>query len=252
MRLGILSSGTGWHVADLARAATAIGHVAVNIDFRRLSAGVAIVREPLARVDAVIVRTMPPGSLEQVVFRMDLLQRVEARGVPVLNSPRCLETTLKTKEFAPFTSYLGVSGKDFSTRDGVLFQDSRVRFGDISDGMNNTLMLGERPASADLQFGWWYAGIGQAGTGSADLILGVREQNLQPIFSGSPCGPGAYPFSQGGFENPCAMFHFCSPHSGGANFAVADGSVRCLSYAADASMPALASRAGGEIATIPD
>ena len=91
MRLGILSSGTGWHVADLVRAASALGHVAVKIDFRRLSAGVAIAPDPLADVDAVIVRTMPPGSLEQVVFRMDLLQRVEARGVPVLNAPRCLE-----------------------------------------------------------------------------------------------------------------------------------------------------------------
>jgi RimK family alpha-L-glutamate ligase len=91
MRLGILCSGTGWHVADLVRAASELGHVAVKIDFRRLAAGVAVGPEALADVDAVIVRTMPPGSLEQVVFRMDLLQRVEARGVPVLNAPRCLE-----------------------------------------------------------------------------------------------------------------------------------------------------------------
>ena len=139
-----------------------------------------------------------------------------------------------------------------TTKDGVLYQDSRIRLGDIADGTSNTLMLGERPASADLQFGWWYAGVGQAGTGSADLVLGVREQNLQPISGGSPCGPGAYPFSQGGFNDPCAMFHFWSPHPGGANFAFADGSVRFLSYAADPLMPALASRAGGESASPPD
>jgi ribosomal protein S6--L-glutamate ligase len=46
---------------------------------------------PLADCDAVLVRTMPPGSLEQVVFRMDLLQRARARGVRVLNPPRALE-----------------------------------------------------------------------------------------------------------------------------------------------------------------
>jgi ribosomal protein S6--L-glutamate ligase len=91
MQLAILSSGTGWHVADLVRAAAARGHQAAPVDFRRLAAGVAAGPEPLAAFNAVIVRTMPPGSLEQVVFRMDLLQRVEARGVPILNSPRTLE-----------------------------------------------------------------------------------------------------------------------------------------------------------------
>ena len=37
----------------------------------------------LSSVAAVIVRTMPPGSLEQVVFRMNLLPRLEAAGVQV-------------------------------------------------------------------------------------------------------------------------------------------------------------------------
>jgi ribosomal protein S6--L-glutamate ligase len=35
---------------------------------------------------------MPPGSLEQVVFRMDLLHRARAAGVMVLNSPAALES----------------------------------------------------------------------------------------------------------------------------------------------------------------
>src|SRR5262245_34722908 len=94
MHLAILSSGTGWHVADLVRAARELGHAATLLDFRKLTAGVAIDTPPLAGYDAVIVRTMPPGSLEQVVFRMDLLGRVEARGVVVLNSPRSLEAAI--------------------------------------------------------------------------------------------------------------------------------------------------------------
>jgi ribosomal protein S6--L-glutamate ligase len=94
MHLAILSSGAGWHVADLARAARAQGHETTLLDFRKLSAGVAGGPPPLAGYDAVIVRTMPPGSLEQVVFRMDLLGRAEARGVAVLNSPRSLEAAI--------------------------------------------------------------------------------------------------------------------------------------------------------------
>jgi prepilin-type N-terminal cleavage/methylation domain-containing protein/prepilin-type processing-associated H-X9-DG protein len=150
------------------------------------------------------------------------------------------------------TSYLGVSGKDYASADGVLFQDSQVGPLDILDGTSNTLLLGERPPSADLQFGWWYAGVGQLGTGSADLILGAREQNLQPIVAGSPCGPGAYPFSPSSFNDPCGMFHFWSPHPGGSNFAFADGSVRFLLYSANPLLPALASRAGGEPAGLAD
>lgn len=91
MHLAILSHGTGWHVADLLRAAATLGQRSTVVDFRRLSAGVGAGPEPLLEFDAVIVRTMPPGSLEQVVFRMDLLQQVEARGVPILNTPRALE-----------------------------------------------------------------------------------------------------------------------------------------------------------------
>ena len=44
-----------------------------------------------SRFDVILVRTMPPGSLEQVVFRMDLLGRLEAAGTKVINSPKSLE-----------------------------------------------------------------------------------------------------------------------------------------------------------------
>ena len=37
---------------------------------------------------------MPPGSLEQVVFRMDALQRLAAGGIPVINSPKAIEAAV--------------------------------------------------------------------------------------------------------------------------------------------------------------
>jgi RimK family alpha-L-glutamate ligase len=79
-------------VRDLERAAAEQGHEAQVIDFRRVRTGVAAPLGPLAQCDAVLVRTMPPGSLEQVVFRMDVLHRLRARGVAVLNPPAALET----------------------------------------------------------------------------------------------------------------------------------------------------------------
>lgn len=91
MRIAILSSGLGWHVRDLLRAATELDHVAESVDFRRVWAKLPGSATSLSGYDAVIVRTMPPGSLEQVVFRMDVLQRLTAHGVIVHNSPRSLE-----------------------------------------------------------------------------------------------------------------------------------------------------------------
>ncbi len=45
----------------------------------------------LAAFDCLLVRTMPPGSLEEVVFRMDALARLEATGTPVVNPPKAIE-----------------------------------------------------------------------------------------------------------------------------------------------------------------
>jgi RimK family alpha-L-glutamate ligase len=97
MRIAVLSAGDGWHVRDLQRAAAKLGHVADHVDFRRLSAGVSCSLSGsdalrfLDGYEAVLVRTMPPGSLEQVVFRMDLLHMLQARGMRVLNPPRAVE-----------------------------------------------------------------------------------------------------------------------------------------------------------------
>ena len=44
--------------------------------------------------DAIIVRGMPAGRLEEVILRMDLLGRLAARGTPVINSPQALETAI--------------------------------------------------------------------------------------------------------------------------------------------------------------
>jgi ribosomal protein S6--L-glutamate ligase len=91
VRIAILSGGEGWHVRDLQRAARDRRHMVEVLDFRRLHGRLAAGPGPLDCFDAVIVRTMPPGSLEQVVFRMDLLHRAQERGATVLNPPRALE-----------------------------------------------------------------------------------------------------------------------------------------------------------------
>jgi ribosomal protein S6--L-glutamate ligase len=89
MKLGILSRGDGWHIQDLLRAARELGHTPISLDFRKLTASQS---PPLHDYDGLIIRTMPAGSLEQVVFRMDVLQAYAASGRPILNPPRAVET----------------------------------------------------------------------------------------------------------------------------------------------------------------
>jgi RimK family alpha-L-glutamate ligase len=92
MRIAILSGFGGWHVDDLIRAAAELGHTAKSVDFRSLAGGVEAEPAPLAGFEAAIVRTMPSGSLEQIIFRVDVLHAAAAGGVKVLNPPRAVET----------------------------------------------------------------------------------------------------------------------------------------------------------------
>lgn len=100
MKFAVLAAADSWYYRDLVRAA-ADKHEVQVCSFSELTAGVAMGLpdissgdDSLLDFDAVIVRTMPPGSLEQVVFRMDALGRLEAAGALVVNSPRSLEVAV--------------------------------------------------------------------------------------------------------------------------------------------------------------
>lgn len=159
-------------------------------------------------------------------------------------------TVANGKNWAGYTFYLGVEGTNQKANDGVLYLDSKVRLSEIADGTSNTLMVGERPPSADGVLGWWYAGWGQAKDGSAEMILGARE--IATHYSLKNCPPDSNRFRPGRRDKQCDALHFWSLHFHGTHFLFADGSVRFLNYSADNILPALATRAGGEAVTLPD
>jgi RimK family alpha-L-glutamate ligase len=100
MKVAILGSRSGWHEARLARAFRERGVEPLVAPITALAAGVADGIRLVAadvRLDdcgAVIVRAIPGGSLEQVIFRVDALHRLARLGVAVVNSPRCVERTV--------------------------------------------------------------------------------------------------------------------------------------------------------------
>lgn len=104
MQVAILGGRQGWHASRLHQAILRAGHGARFIAWNAVEAGitpqgVGFGPEPLATADVVAVRGMPAAEpqadpLEQVIFRMDVLGRLEAAGMPVVNRPRALEVAI--------------------------------------------------------------------------------------------------------------------------------------------------------------
>jgi prepilin-type N-terminal cleavage/methylation domain-containing protein/prepilin-type processing-associated H-X9-DG protein len=127
------------------------------------------------------------------------------------------------------------------SRDGVLGCNSAVRLTDVLDGTSGTIAVGEyavavADGSANAARGW-IRGCSPASTrGCASCKNVVNGINLPA---------GAYSAGANNFND----VSFASPHTGGANFALADGSVRFVRDAIPvATLKAMASRAGGEVA----
>ena len=95
MRLVVIGSPGAWHVGRIRAVALARGHDVSVVEWRQLGAFVAragagaeratslpepcrtdiFLPDTIDAADAVIVRGMPAGRLEEVILRMDLLAR---------------------------------------------------------------------------------------------------------------------------------------------------------------------------------
>ena len=119
-----------------------------------------------------------------------------------------------------------------------------LRVTDVVDGTSNTVAVGERPVHPTLQWGWIYAT-------DFDTMLAIPSNDDywgQASDGDSPRCPRPSHFRQDTVDGRCAHTHYWSLHLGGANFVLADGSVRFISYTGAATVVLMASRNGGEAA----
>lgn len=100
MQIAVVGPATSWHLRNLQRAAGR-DHKLIPIVWSdiesRVDGGQVAIRAPgvdLADCDAVLVRSMTAGSLEQIIFRMDALTLLAAAGKTVVNPPRAVETAV--------------------------------------------------------------------------------------------------------------------------------------------------------------
>lgn len=122
------------------------------------------------------------------------------------------------------TNYIGNRGTrnhPQATNDthGVLFFDSNVRMGDISDGTSSTFMIGERD-SLHCRAGAW-PGVRNPQGGSGRGIWTSVAHSRSVLNAPDP------PFGWGS-NNGCGE-SFGSLHPSGANFAFCDGSIHFIS-----------------------
>ena len=145
-----------------------------------------------------------------------------------------------------------------------------VRIAQVTDGTSNTLMVCEHPPDASFIYGWWFAAAGQDGSGNLEVSLGANDYAVNsndpsnPFAASSsyypangcpfqpPGSTSGYHFGPGNVNNFCDNYHYWSFHSGGANFAFGDCSVRFLIYGVTPLiMMALSTKAGGETVDLP-
>jgi prepilin-type N-terminal cleavage/methylation domain-containing protein/prepilin-type processing-associated H-X9-DG protein len=178
-----------------------------------------------------------------------------------------------------YTEYLGVDGIQGQNpgawlspkqmwpegdKSGILPNSSwdkarRIDLKSIRDGTSKTLMAGERPPSADLLYGWWFAGAGFDGSGVGDVTLGAREiyyaadlaNGVAGSFNGK-CAATKVGFQPGTIHDNCDQVHFWSWHPGGGNWLFGDGSVRFINYQLDNILPQMCTRSGGEAVNLSD
>ncbi len=103
LRVGVLGATGSWHTRCLMGALAARGHEVLAIPATRLQSqidehGQVHVLGPegavLDALDLLVVRGLPRGSLEQVIFRMDALHVLAEHGVRCVNGPRAIERTV--------------------------------------------------------------------------------------------------------------------------------------------------------------
>jgi prepilin-type processing-associated H-X9-DG protein len=149
-------------------------------------------------------------------------------------------------DYVAVAGYDTYSGQTGNTKEGMLSPwHPDKKFNAVTDGLSNTVMIGEKPASTDLDWGWWVNGGDDVMWGTAQTYGHYfKDQN------GNSCPPALYYFAPpdtGGTSNPCNYNHFYSLHTGGGNWVFGDGSVRFLAYSASAVLPLLSTYSGGEV-----
>lgn len=107
-QIAIITDDPGWHGRELSRALSGHGLTSRFLSLTDCSINIADEHSDLSLPGfdqlpvGVFVRGVPGGTLEQVIFRLDILHALQDLGATVYNTPRAIERTVDK----PLTSLL--------------------------------------------------------------------------------------------------------------------------------------------------
>jgi prepilin-type processing-associated H-X9-DG protein len=132
------------------------------------------------------------------------------------------------------------------SNNGLLFRNSRIGFRDVTDGLGQTLLVGER--SRNLADATWVGAI-PSGYVCTNPRWPVRDCATSNVMVMANTGPWPdEPWINVPNHKSSKADDYWSLHPGGCNFLLGDGSVRFIKETVNPSVfSALASRAGGEV-----
>lgn len=202
-------------------------------------------QQPMANeIDAAIQRT---SNLFDTSKHEHFATAVPSFTCPSDRLSHSTQTSVRYGLRVGLSSYLACSGKDQRGKDGVFLFDSGRRYAEVTDGLSNTIFLGERPTNWRADLGWWYAGLGVDFEGTLEHRLGVSEITTTQV-EYLPCAASFSRFQKGDDEEQCHMFHYWSYHTSGCWFAFGDCSVHFVSYSIDPLvLNSLSTSKGGEV-----
>jgi prepilin-type N-terminal cleavage/methylation domain-containing protein/prepilin-type processing-associated H-X9-DG protein len=143
------------------------------------------------------------------------------------------------------------------------FQENKINFGDVLDGLSNTIAVGEKQLNPLAQTkdggdneGWCNAGwdvdyIRFGSTNTADYASGTSGEGGFGGFAPNSQSLNPTQWAAAGYSGGYWSHRFGGPHTGGANFVMGDGSVRFLSYSvAPLQFQYACSRNDGQVVTL--
>jgi len=193
--------------------------------------GMILYRDPMtdvreSRIDLFLCPSDPGPEQFQVDFTVKIKRKYEAAVHD--------EITLNYSVNLARSNYSGMFGtKDIATNlgdgDGLFFRNSKLHFRDITDGLSNTFLTGER--TSEVGPSTWVGLIPEVENAAAFILGSTQHRPNSPEIAGS----------------------FGSSHPGGTHFLTSDGAVSFVSDSIDfAIYQNMSTRAGGEIGHLND